>query len=176
MTTRRPLLLVALLFAIGAFVVALRGRALASAQGDVSRERAALDRTAADLRELADLKGQREVVAAAKRPTQDVIAQVNAVLRDAGVPTERMQGLEPEADAPLAGRYRTQTIRVSLDRLALREVGAFLAAWRAAKTVWTPRSLELTHVAAADGADQGFAARVLIGATYLSDAPQESSR
>jgi len=181
--TRRGITLVAVaLVAVGAFTVALRAMALAQAEGDVAAERDALDRTAADLREWASLRDERAVVAETKRPTQDVIAQVNAVLRDAGIPTERLKNLEPEADVALAGRYRTQTLRFSLEHLSLRDVGSFLAAWRAAKTVWTPRSLELTHVNSAadkDGGSLGFDARVVIAATYLSDAsptPKESGR
>ena len=176
MSFRRPLLLVALVVAAAAYVVVLRAHALAQASEDLAREAVALERTTADLRELADLQGQREVVAAAKRPTQDVIAQVNAVLRDAGLPATRLKNLEPEADVPLAGRYRTQTIRLSLEKLALRDVGAFLAAWRAAGTVWAPRAIELAHVVAADGADQGFDARIVLAATYLADTAEEHSR
>lgn len=170
MTASRQMLTLGAALAAGAFVTALRGSALAHARDQADRELAALDQTAADLREWSDLKSQREIVSGAKRPTQDVIAQVNAVLRDAGVPTDRLKNLEPEADVPVAGRYRTQTIRLSLEKVALRDVGSFLAAWRAAKTVWTPRSIELTQVAAPDGSSTGLNARVVIAATYLSDA------
>jgi len=171
--SRGPFLVAIAALACGAFVVDLRMNALAAAREDSVRELGALEQTAADLREWEDLKAQREVVAAAKRPTQDVIAQVNAILRDAGVPTERLKSLEPESDVPLAGRYRTQTLRLALERLALRDVGSFLAAWRHAGTVWTPRSIELTQVAAPDGSCLGVDARVVIAATYLSDTPQE---
>ena len=174
--TRRAVLAVLVACAVGAFVLALRAKGLAMARDSVARERAALERTDADLRELAALRDEREVVAAQKRPTQDVIAQVNAVLRDAGLPTTRLKDLQPEADQPLSGRYRSQTIRLSLDHLSIEDVGALLAAWRAARTVWTPRAIELTHVAQADGMDGGFDARVVVAATYLSDAPAEAPR
>jgi hypothetical protein len=162
--------------ACGLFVVVLRVNALAVARVDVARELQSLEQTASDLREWSGLKTQREVVSAAKRPTQDVIAQVNAVLRDAGVPTERLKGLEPESDVALAGRYRTQSIRLALEKVTLREVGSFLVAWRSARTVWTPRSIELTQVLDKDGSSGGLDVRVVIAATYLSDAPQESPR
>jgi hypothetical protein len=162
--------------ACGLFVVVLRVNALAAAREDATRELLSLGQTAADLREWSDLKTQREVVSAAKRPTQDVIAQANAVLRDAGIPTERLKGLEPESDVALAGRYRTQTIRLALERVTLREVGSFLAEWRGAKTVWTPRSIELTQVLDKDGSSSGLDVRVVISATYLSDTPQEPPR
>jgi hypothetical protein len=178
MSRRTTLLAVALLVSVGAFVVALRARALAQVQDDVAREVVALDRTSADLDELTELRRERAVVAESRRPTQDLIAQVNAALRNAGVATDRMKSLDPEADTPLAGRYRSQTLRVTLERLSLREVGAFLASWRAAKTVWTPRSLELAHVAGSDGKSPSdrYDARVVIAATYLSDTAPESSR
>jgi hypothetical protein len=98
------------------------------------------------------------------------------VARDAGIPTERLNGLEPESDVALAGRYRTQTIRLALEKVTLREVGSFLAAWRGAKTVWTPRSIELTQVVEKDGSSGGLDTRVVIAATYLSDTPQEPRR
>jgi hypothetical protein len=162
--------------ACGVFVVVLRANALAAAREDADRERQFLEQTAADLREWSDLRTQREVVSAAKRPTQDVIAQVNAVLREIGIPTERLKGLEPESDVALAGRYRTQTIRLALEKVTLREVGSFLLAWRSAKTVWTPRSIELTQVADKDNSSGSLDARLVIAATYLSDAPKEPPR
>ena len=162
--------------ACGVFVVVLRVNALAAAREDAARELQFLEQTAADLREWSELKAQREIVSAVKRPTQDVIAQVNAVLRDAGIPTERLKGLEPESDVALAGRYRTQTIRLALEKVGLREVGSFLAEWRAARTAWTPRSIELTQVVDKFGASGGLDARLVIAATYLSDAPVESPR
>ena len=176
MISRRSALGLGAALACGLFVVVLRVNALAAAREDVARELQSLEQTASDLREWSELKTQREVVSAAKRPTQDVIAQVNAVLRDAGVPTERLKGLEPESDVALAGRYRTQTIRLALEGVTLREVGSFLAAWRAAKTVWTPRSIELTQVVDKDGASSGLDARLVIAATYLSNAPREPPR
>lgn len=179
-TARRTGLALAVLCAAGAFVVALRARALAAADVTLVAERAALENTSRDLGELRELAAQREVVADAKRPTTDVIALVNAVLRDAGLPTTRLKALEPEADVPLAGRYRRQALRLAIERLSVPELGAFLAAWRAAASVWTPRSIELAHVASQDGSDLGFDVRIVIAATYLGDAASstapESSR
>ncbi len=176
MIPRRHVLGLSAALACGAFVVVLRVNALAASREDADRELQVLEQTASELREWSELKTQREVVSAAKRPTQDVIAQVNAVLRDAGVSTARLKGLEPESDVALAGRYRTQTIRLALDKVTLREVGSFLSAWRAAKTVWTPSSIELTQVADKDGASAGLDARLVIASTYLSDAPKETPR
>ncbi len=173
---RRAALTVTALLAAGAFVVALRARALAAASDIRLAEEAALARSVSDLAELSTLRLQREVVADAKRPTNDVIAQVNAVLRDAGIATGRLKTLEPEADVPLAGRYRSQTIRLALERMTLPEVGAFLAAWRAAATVWTPCAIELTHVAAPEGASLGYDTRLVLSATYLADVTPEPSR
>jgi hypothetical protein len=176
MNSRRIVLGCGAALACGLFVVVLRVNALAAAREDAARELQSLGQTTADLREWSDLRTQREVVSAAKRPTQDVIAQVNAVLRDAGIPTERLKGLEPESDVALAGRYRTQTIRLALERVTLREVGSFLAAWRAARTVWTLHSIELTQVVNKDGSSGGLDARIVIAATYLSDSPPEPPR
>ncbi len=172
-------LMVMAVTAVAVFTVTLRARALGDAVEAVEVEARATHQTTKDLRELAMLKTQRAVVAEAKRPTNDVIAQVNAVLRDAGIPTGRLKSLDPEADVPLGGRYRSQTIRLALDRLALGEVASFLSAWRGAETVWTPRSIELTHVAATDGADLGVDVRIVIAATYLAELAelvQEPSR
>jgi len=176
MTTVQRGLVVGTLAAIGVFVGTLRARALLDAQEAVAAEARALQQTCADLLELAELRSQREVVAAAKRPTNDVIAQVNAVLRDAGIPTARLKALEPEADVPLAGRYRSQTLRFALERLSLPEVGSLLSTWRAAETVWIPRSIELTHAASPDGSSLGYDTRIVIAATYLSDLAPETPR
>jgi len=176
MTTVRASLVVGTLAALGVFGGSLRARVLLDAQEAVAVETRSLQQTGTDLVELAELRSQREVVAAAKRPTNDVIAQVNAVLRDAGIPSARLKALEPEADVTLAGRYRSQTLRFALERLSLPEIGSLLSIWRAAETVWIPRSIELTHATSPDGSSLGYDTRIVIAATYLSDLAPETPR
>lgn len=169
--SRWPLLM---LLALVMLVLTWRGRALQAATASLDTERAALSQVERDLDELARLRARKEIVAATKRPTNDVIAQVNALLRDAGIPTRRLQSLEPEADVALSGRYRSQSIRIALSAMALPEIGALLATWRAAESAWTPRSIELTHAAGDDRGGQDYDVRLVVAATYLADLTSES--
>lgn len=101
-----------------------------------------------------------------QRPTADVIALVNRVLTQAGIPTTRFAGCTPEGDAAMSGstELRRQSVRLSLQALALADLGTFLATWRAENTVWTPVSIEINH--GADEKAQTFDAQVVLAAVY----------
>ena len=60
--------------------------------------------------------------------------------------------VSPDADAPVPGSQgqritlRRQSVRVSLARLTIAELGEFLAAWTQAQKLWSPTRIELIHV------------------------------
>jgi hypothetical protein len=115
-------------------------------------------------------------IADRKRPQEHVIALVNHVLAEAGLPGRTLQSVQPEADGALtSGRdgpeYRRQSVRLSFQALSLTELGAFLIQWRRHAGIWTPSRIELTkHRSRADDDDR-YDVTVVISAIYVADSP-----
>jgi len=176
--TRKHALLGFAVFAVLAFVVALRAHALAAANTLADAREASLTQVEQETQRLIDLRARQDVVAAARRPPQDVIALVNKTLREAGVPTDRFKNLEPESDVPTSGGLRRQTLRLLLEQVSLPQLGQFLAEWRTRQDLWTPTSIELTHRVSGADADDHFDVRVVVGATYFADTaePKEAAK
>jgi len=176
--TRKHSLLGFAVFAVLAFIVALRARALAAANSFADAREASLAQVGCETQRLVELRARQDVVAAARRPPQDVIALVNKTLREAGVPTDRFKNLEPESDVPTSGGLRHQTLRLLLEQVSLPQLGQFLAEWRTRQQLWTPTSIELTHRVAGADADDRFDVRVVVAATYVADTadPKEATK
>jgi hypothetical protein len=161
-----------------AFVLALRAHALTTADAVADAREGALAEVERETQRLLELRAREDVVASARRPPQDVIALVNAALREAGIPADRFKNLEPESDVPTGNGLRRQTLRLLLEQVSLPQLGQFLQQWRARQGLWTPTSVELTHRlaggAAADQAekDDRFDVRVVVAATYFPDAKE----
>ena len=115
------------------------------------------------------LRSKQQRIADHKRPEQDVIARVNTMLAEAGIPPERFGGLRPEWDAALPNTaYRRQSVRISLNELSIIELGAFLDQWSQSQPLWTPTRLELSH-ARSKLDDDRYNIVILITATYLAN-------
>jgi hypothetical protein len=105
------------------------------------------------------------------RPEQDLATRIASTLREIGAPRESMDRLSLESDAPASGSggdaggvaFRTQTMRVSLRRLQLVELGRFLSRWRQEQPLWTVVSIGLARSSPAGGGgpSRGDAARVI---------------
>jgi hypothetical protein len=118
-----------------------------------------------------ELRSQQQTVAEQKRPDQDVIARINAVLAEAGIPTSSLAGVTPESDTELAGGkfLRCQSIRISLKELTVQQIGDLLAYWTERQPLWVPTRIELVHVKTADEQHAGlYAMNVLLSATYVA--------
>ncbi len=159
---------------LGAATLAAVASVLWSA-GRLSRARAhdrsavsSLERVAHDAGRVLALRASRQTVAEQKRPEQDVIARVNAVLSEAGLAERHFGGLRPESDSAVPGSaHRRQTLRITLRQLGLAELGAFLERWAASQELWTPTRLELSR--AQTQADPGrYDVSILIAATYIA--------
>ncbi len=159
---------------LGAATLAAAGSVSLSA-GRLSRARAhdrsaisSLERVAHDAGRVLELRASRQTVAEQKRPEQDVIARVNAVLSEAGLEERHFGGLRPESDSAVPGSaHRRQTLRITLRQLGLPELGAFLERWAASQELWTPTRLELSR--AQTQADPGrYDVSILIAATYIA--------
>jgi hypothetical protein len=119
-----------------------------------------------------ELRSRQQTVAEQKRPDQDVIARINAVLAEAGIPTSSLAGVTPESDTELAGgksSLRCQSVRISLKELTVEQIGDLLAYWTERQPLWIPTRIELVHVKSADEQHAGlYAMNVLLSATYVA--------
>ncbi len=156
--------------------VAISARRLEAAEARLRAGGELLLQTAADAERVHELRLRQQRVAEDKRPEQDVIARVNTCLARAEIPVERFGGVRPEADAAMSGggggdgdrAYRRQTVRISLSRMTVAQLGVLLTTWHATQALWTPTRIELVH--ARDKADPGsYDVSVLVVATYLAD-------
>jgi hypothetical protein len=123
-----------------------------------------------------------------------VIAQVNAVLAEVGIPSRSLRSLSPESNTQIASptgggawggggggsgtervKLKRQSLRMVLENLSVQEIGAFLIKWRSAQQVWTTTRIELTHAGGRDANDDRYDATLLISALYVEDMPATES-
>jgi hypothetical protein len=173
--TLRFAILMAALAAGSALAVTLSAGRVARAESRLDGAATSLARTVEDAGRILDLRAMRQKIAERKRPDQDVIARVSAALAASGIPTDRFGGLRPEADAASPGAvpgggaiYRRQSVRVTLNDLTVRQIGAFLVQWSASQPLWTPTRIELTHARTGQAAEH-YTMNLLLSATYVAD-------
>lgn len=169
----RPGVLLVLVLAGAALPVAFSTRRLQASQSRLAEASARLERVGEDARHVVELRTREERVADRKRPKQDVIARVNAVLGATGIPASQFGGLRLESDSDIPGasggaRYRRQSMAVDLKGLTVAELTAFLTEWRASQLLWTPSRLDLTHLRDRKDGDR-YDAGIVITATYVAD-------
>lgn len=172
MTVRHVLLVI--LPAIVVFApLTLSARRLTSERSTLRSAQRQLNTTAATAQRVIDLRGKRQQIADRKRPEQDVIARVTNSMARAGIPSDRFAGLRPESDSQLRveseqGTYRRQTVRFSLSKLTVEELGTFLGDWCTSHPLWTPTQIELLHVRDKAHADR-YNVNILLATTYLAE-------
>ena len=125
---------------------------------------------------IVSLRAEQEQVADRKRPEEYVLAQVNRVLADAGIPSRLLQNVRPEADTALPSaqggdgpQYRRQSVALSLREITIPQVGAFLARWREENTLWTPHRIELNKHRTRDDIDDRYNASIVLSTIYVAD-------
>jgi hypothetical protein len=171
----RPSVILLLVGAAALLVIMLGVRRMHAAGQHLTAAQAMLNQTARDVQRVADLRGKHERIAERKRPEQDVIARVNTVLAEVGIPSNRFGGLRPASDTTLgspsaanAVQYRQQSVQVTLTELSVGQLGDFLQKWTATQPLWVPTRIELTHARQSDGSDKAYAAQIQLSATYVS--------
>ena len=136
-----------------------------------------------DAQEIMDLRQHQERISLHERPTQDVIAQVNTALAEAGIPANRLKSLTPESEGAVEQSggganggttvgYRKQSLRLTLENLSVQEFGAFLLQWRRSQKVWVVTRIELGHARGKADQDDRYDANVLLTALYIAQEAQ----
>lgn len=156
--------------------MAVAGKRWTNASEAHASAQSAFAATVRDVNEIHELRSQQQRVEHRQRPEEHVLAQVNAVLADAGIPSRRLQSLRPEADVALPGTdgaYRRQSVQLSFQDLTLMDLGRFLVRWRDSQHIWTPQRIELTKRQGARSSDDAYDATILISAIYLAESTQQ---
>src|SRR5262245_3941957 len=150
----RPLLMLAVLAGILALPIAISANRLVGARSQLATAQASLVQASGDARRILELRAKQETIAEHTRPDQDVIARVNSVLAETGIPQVHFGGLRPESDSALPttggpgggpSPYRRQSVRVTFNEITVSQLGGFLGAWEAAQPLWAPSRIELKH-------------------------------
>ncbi|MEW6747311.1 MAG: hypothetical protein AB1486_31660 [Planctomycetota bacterium] len=180
---RHPGLFVLLPITLVALVLVQGERRYAGVGRRLEATAASLAQTRLQAAEVMNLRHREERVSLRERPRQDVIALVNEVLAEAGIPSGRLIGVEPESDVALGDSaggkspYRRQTLALSLERLTLPQVGRFLGVLRERQRMWSVTRIELSREGR-PASGQGAASepsllgmRLLLSAVYVSSTP-----
>lgn len=170
----RPALFWPLLLAAGSLTTVIGAGRVRAAEARLGSAAMRLERATQKAREFFDLSGKQERVGIRERPTQDVLALLNSVMAQAGIPSSSFRSLDVEADVAVrigtggeTGRYRRQSLSLVLEKLSPVQLGAFLEVWRARQGLWIPTRFELTHVRDPREPQNLYSARILVTATYL---------
>ncbi len=151
MTRIRPSLIIMLAVTGALCVIAVQAHRVNAARQRQGVALTVFEQLQRDASRVVELRAKRDVVAWRERPRADVLALVNAALVDAGIPTDRLQGIGEGVDSPVATAQgselslRRQSLAVSLERLTPVQVGRFLEQWELVQDQWFAGRLELTH-------------------------------
>lgn len=179
MTRMRPSILIALGVAASLCVIALQAHRVSAARQRHDAAIKSLNELQRDAAKIIELRAKRDLVAWRERPKADVLALVNAALVDAGIPTNRLQGIGEGVDTPVTNTgggdlpLRRQSLAISFDGLTPAQIGLLLERWDRVQDQWSAGRLELTHRRDPTQPDL-YDLRLHISAVYL--AGSESGR
>lgn len=175
----RRVVLIALVALSLAVLSALGMKQIAAAQAAVVRAEVALEQTVRDAVEVLELRLREERIAARPRPQEHLIAQVNVVLAEVGIPSRQLRSVQPESDTAVtlensetsrvAGEngLRRQSVAISLQQLTVAALGDLLLRWREAHPTWTTSRIELLKHRGDSAAT--FDVTIVVSATYLGE-------
>lgn len=175
----RASLVCALAVAGSTCVIAVQAHRLSVARQRHDAAISTLEQLQGDASKVIELRAKRDFVAPRERPRADVLALVNAAMVDAGIPTNRLQGIAEGVDTPVTNTrgsdwaLRRQSLAISFEGLAPAQIGLFLERWDRVQNQWSAGRLELTHRRDPSQRDL-YDLRLHISAVYL--AGSESGR
>jgi hypothetical protein len=96
--------------------------------------------------EVLRLRGARATTATQELPTSDLLALVNQVMSEAGLPSRHLERLEPQGVVATEHRgLKRQTARLALTTISVDDLGRVLAGLARTQSLLKPTSIELTH-------------------------------
>ena len=119
-----------------------------------------------------ELSGRRELVEERPRPESDLVARIESSLQIAGIDLSRHQQAGAAASTDIAGSpYARQRANATIEHITPVDAIRFLAAWREAEPLWTPRSLVMEHAplnARINSTEERFTLRLTLENIHLS--------
>lgn len=172
----RQVLILVILACGCALLLTIQRQRMLSAERGLHSAQSRLTETRRNIDQLESLRTQDELVSLGQRPPQDVIARLRSTMTEAGVDPRRLTGVQADSTTTgrsIAGgqsdRFRTQTVRATLEDVSPGEVGRVLVAWRQSQRLWTTTTLTMTH---RGGNDNRYRAELGFSAVYLEEAAQ----
>lgn len=153
-------------------------RRLRAARGELDSRRSAYESLLQDGRGVLRLRALQETASMHERPATDLLARVNQILTNTGIPSDRFGSLNPEGDLAWSGGdsgLRKQSSRLHLRQLLVSDLGRFLAAWSEEQELWSVESIEMTHARSTDNASL-YDARILLTALYHARSTRPDAR
>ncbi len=122
-----------------------------------------------------NLRSQRQSIALHKRPPNEVIPLINALLNDANLPTTRLSNLSSRSSGNYSpsdqnnSTLHHQSMTLILSHMTITDLGGFLGAWHAADHLWTITRLDLIHQNNPRGPQNLFAVTLQLDALYAEE-------
>lgn len=156
-------------------LVAWRAIALAGALADASHSLARAEEARAASARIESLRAQQPTAGLGARPKDDLLTLAHAAAATAALPISSIRDVSPSSErrSGPAG-FVQQSATMTLEPLALPELGQFLAAWVRDQRIWTVERINLTALRAASTTTPArFRVQLSLEARYLAG-PGES--
>ena len=100
----------------------------------------------AQSRRVQNLRARAELVDERARPEPDLVAELESALQAAGIRSSSLQQAtaSESSDIP-SSPYARQRAAIAVQGVTPADALRFLAAWREAEPLWTPRSITMEH-------------------------------
>lgn len=179
-TPRETVILTATLFTMCAAGVALSAQRLGRARQTFQQASFAHGAAMAQAQRIQELSGRKELVEERPRPEPDLVARIESSLQTAGIDPSQLQQASAAASADIAATpYARQRATATIEHIAPADAVRFLAAWREAEPLWTPRSLTLEHApqnSRTGAIEERFTLRLTLENIHLSQTPDTARR
>lgn len=178
--TRRARSLLLLFAFMAVALLSWRAMALARASADASRAREQLATVAQQAQEVLDLRAKRPTTGMGPKPGDDLTKLITGILKDAGIPSERLRSVSPDTETRLAPdplwpgvSRRRQSARVTIEPLTPQDLGVLVLKWRSSQSVWSVSGMELAKISGGGVSpeDRSYRGHFSLTATYV-DGPK----
>lgn len=143
---REKIFIAIALIALCIAAITLSTRQFADAKRRAEDAVAAHATVLAQSRRVHDLRARAELVDERARPEPDLVAEIETALQAAGIePTHLQQATASESSDIPNSPYARQRAAIAVQGVTPADALRFLAAWREAEPLWTPRSITMEH-------------------------------
>lgn len=124
-----------------------------------------------NLAEIETLRTQKQTALLDSPPTESMSSAVRVSLKTIGLPDSVLRSLTGSPDEALSGQglegYRRLSVTLQLTPITTKQLGQFLAAWRAAEPAWLVTRIDLSHSAPETDANSTYDAHLTLATTFV---------